>query len=329
MPFCFSRLSAVVLLACVLPLLISSPPSSAQHAATSSRESPHHGASRGTDRPVLHRVVWDQYRQGRRGIHLRSVRLDGTGVRRVYDSRRGFTTDLTLDRAGRRVAFSPCCSAQEPVLVVARVRGGATLAPLEAHPRIDSVGGIGWSPDGRRLAFEGTTGTYPNRVTYLWTIRPNGTGLERILNLGSVRDNLFINDSLSWTRAGILYSDGRNLRSAKAGESELVLRRVRSVRISGDGHHIITARWRNQTRSIWISAPNGTDKRRLFVEGDPVHVPTFYDVTPNYDGSALLAYRMSGGDDGFDAIVTWPTNADPSTSTVVESIGYAPTATWN
>ncbi|WP_183098804.1 hypothetical protein [Nocardioides pelophilus] len=144
-----------------------------------------------------------------------------------------------------------------------------------------------------------------------------------------MRDNLFINDSLPWTRAGILYSDGRNLRSAKAGESELVLRRVRSVRITGDGHHIITARWRNQTRSIWISAPNGTGKRRLFIEGDPVHVPTFYDVTPNYDGSALLAYRMSGGDDGSDAIVTWPTNADPSTSTVVESIGYAPTATWN
>lgn len=310
-------------------LLLSSALSSATAADPDSTEAAGSAEDRAAPMPVVHRLVWDQYRAGRRGIHLRSVRMNGTGVRRVYDSRRGFTTDLTLDRAGRRVAFSPCCNAHDPVLVVARVRGGTPLKPLAHHPRIDAVGGIGWSPNGRRIAFEGTTGTYPDRVTYLWTVRPNGTGLRRIYDLGSVEDNLFINDALAWTREGILYSDGRNLRLVKGGESTIILRRVRSVRISGDGSRIVTERWRDNSRSVWIGAPDGSDQHRLFTQGDPVHVETFYEVTPNYDASALLAYRMSGGDDGTDAIVTWLTETSPTTATVVEPIGYAPTATWN
>ncbi|WP_220454251.1 TolB family protein [Nocardioides immobilis] len=203
------------------------------------------------------------------------------------------------------------------------------MKPLAHHPKVDAVGGIGWSPNGRRIAFEGTTGSYPDRVTYLWTVRPDGTGLRPIYNLGSVDNNLFINDALAWTTEGILFSNGHNLRMVKGGESTLVLRRARSVRISGDGSRIITERWRKNSRSVWISAPDGSDQHRLFTQGDPVRVATFYDVTPNHDASALLAYRMSGGDDGSDAIVTWLTEASPTTATVVEPIKYAPTATWN
>ena len=65
--------------------------------------------------------------------------------------------------------------------------------------------------------------------------------------LGTVR-NTVIGEALAGTRDGILYSDYRNLRSAKAGESHLVMRRVRSVRISGDGEHIVTERYQRSGR---------------------------------------------------------------------------------
>jgi hypothetical protein len=66
-----------------------------------------------------------------------------------------------------------------------------------------------------------------------------------VLFLGPVRGTIS-NDALAWTRDGILYSDGRNLRAAKAGESRVVMRRVRAVRVSGDGEHIDTHRNQRQ-----------------------------------------------------------------------------------
>jgi hypothetical protein len=216
---------------------------------------------------------------------------------------------------------------------VVPVDGGTAVNPLAQHPEIDAVGGIGWSPDGRRLAFEGTKGNYPNRRTYLWTIRPDGTGLRRLFDFGRVDDYLYINDALAWTRNGILYSDGRNLRSVKAGESRLVLRRVSSVRISGDGRHIVTTRYREDGGAIWMGSPDGTDQHRILSFGEPWADTTYDNVTPNYDGSALLAYRSTPeGDDGqpgHDEVVTWPVADGPESATVIDVVDGNFTSSWN
>lgn len=131
---------------------------------------------------VLHRVVWADASRGTKGIHLSSANLDGSGLQHIYDASSGFITALTMDRQGGRVAFAPCCAKREPLLVVAAVLGGKAWRPLAAYQsKFYFVGGIGWSPSGRRLVFEAGTsrGTRPNCA--LWTVGLNGHGLRRIL----------------------------------------------------------------------------------------------------------------------------------------------------
>ncbi|MFL6059780.1 MAG: hypothetical protein ACJ72E_01020 [Marmoricola sp.] len=275
---------------------------------------------------VLHRMVWDQWVSTGKGIHLRSANPDGSDVRRVYDAPRGFMLDPTVDRAGRRVAFAPCCKSSYPLLVVAPVLGGRALQPLAHHRKFFFVGGVGWSPDGTRLAFEAkTNGT---RRTSLWTIRPNGAGLRHVITLPADReDQPVINRSLVWTARGILYSDGRNLRSARAGRSHVVLRAVWSVVVSGDGHHIVT---RRSNGSWWIGNPYGTGQRQLIPPQSPGSATSYFDLTPNYDGSSVLADRDIPDPVGSkNDFVQWPTIGSPGSAVVVPFLAHANTATWN
>ncbi|MBB6628227.1 PD40 domain-containing protein [Nocardioides sp. KIGAM211] len=286
-----------------------------------------------TEPKVLHRVVWDHLKHGRKGIHLRSARLDGGGLRRIYDVGHGFITELTLDRAGRRVAFAPCCGARRAAIVVVPVLGGEPLEPLARHPRIFAAGGIGWSPDGKRIAFEGYVAHGGDSMTSLYTIRPDGTGLRLVLR-NSVSDHYTINNALAWTRDGILYSDGHDLRSAWAGSSHVVLRRVGSVRISGDGRRLVTERWSQHGPTVWMSRTDGSDARRILRVQAPAPNATIYsDVTPGYDASALLAARFriadESGGPGRDDVVTWATDEPAESNTVVDVARGAFAVTWN
>ena len=92
------------------------------------------------------------------------------------------------------------------------------LEPLANHRRIYSVGGIGWSPDGRRIAFEGWHGKPPNHHKSIWTIRPDGTGLRKVLD--RPRGRFEASNSLAWSD-GILIISGWNLVSVKRGDTEL------------------------------------------------------------------------------------------------------------
>ena len=325
----FARLCIAVLLGAPL-LLGSAPVASADGDGSTTGPDTPAGASRATEARVAHRVVWDQFRAGRSGIHLRSARPDGTDVRNVYDAPAGFTTELTLSRDGRRVAFATCCRDSFPPLVVVPARGGRVVTPLAHHPRIYIVGGIGWSPDGTRIAFEGTVAAGRQTVTSLWTIRPDGTDLRRIVTLTG--GGSFINRALAWTRAGILYSDGNDLRSARAGRTHLVLRHVDSVRISGDGRRIITRRLVHGILSYWVGRPDGTSQRRILDLDYSGQGTWFSEVTPSYDSSSVLAFRETRAGDGepdIDQVVTWPLHDDPSSARTLGFLGGNSTVTWN
>lgn len=282
---------------------------------------------------VAHRVVWDHYRRGVKGIHLRSARADGTGVRRIYDLPKGFTLALTMDGAGRRVAFATCCSDRLPQLVVVPVRGGRPVEPLARHPHLVAVGGIGWSPDGRRLAFEAVSERNGERVHGIWTVRLDGRGLTQVLVLPSPDEHhpVIINDALGWTRDGILYSDGTNLHSARAGRSTIVMRNVQSVRITGDHRRIVVERRRGERSSTWIAAADGGHPRRLLGNGESGVTTAYYDVTPNYDGTALLALRARPTPDGPDDtdVITWSVDRKVRSATELPVIDGNSTFTWN
>lgn len=291
---------------------------------------PVQAAEAGPEKPaVLHRIVWADATRVNPGMHIRSMERDGAGVRAVYDWPHGFTLDLSLDRTGRRVAFSPCCRTALPLLVVAPVLGGKAREPLKKGAHIDFVGGIGWSPNGKRIAFEGFSGPTESRVTTIWTVRPNGKGLRRVLDIPSPGPHEVVsNDHLAWTGNGILYSDGEDLRAARSGQSSLVMQNVHGVRISGDGRRLVLDRVKSGRRSVWMSRPDGTHRRKLFVQGEPGEGTLYLGVAPSYDASELLATRHRSGSE--DQVVTWRVRRGPGSATVVELPDEHTTgATWN
>lgn len=295
-------------------------------------EDPDAREARGDTDEVVHRYVWDQFIPGRKGIHLRTAALDGADVTAVYDSRRGWTLDLTMDRTGHRVAFSPCCQVALPAMVVVDITTKAVWEPLANHPEIDAIGGIGWSPDGRRIAFEGFSGSYPHRHGRIWTVRPDGTGLRRVLHLFNAANanRFFSNEALAWTSDGILYSDGRDLRVARRAESHVVLPRVLSVRISGDGLHVVTTRFRRDgSRSVWMGDPDGTDQRRLF-RNEPGDGAWYKNVTPSHDGQSLSALRDTSDFEGEHYnVVTWNVHDGPGSAAVIDVTDDNYVFTWN
>ncbi|HXH77683.1 hypothetical protein [Nocardioides sp.] len=293
---------------------------------------------------VVHRVVWahDPF-DGNPGFQLRSALPDGTDERTIYESPTGFTLALVHDRQGRRVAFSPCCRGSAPLLVVAPVMGGPAQDPLARHrDRFYYVGGIGWSPNRRRLAFEAGTANGDLATAAIWTVRPNGRDLRRVLELstwGPGDQPSPGNDALAWTPDGILYSDGKDLRSVRPGRSarsRLVMPRVGSVRVSGDGQTVVVDRYRRGRAETWIAAPDGTDARRILVHGDRAgpSTTTYDDIVPNYDGTQLLAWRSApapaSGGEAEARIVTWSAGGSPADATPLDFVHHESyVATWN
>ena len=223
-----------------------------------------------------------------------------------------------------------------PVLEVASVLGGKVWKPLAQYPsKFDWVMGIGWSPSGRRLAFEGGTfnadGTAA-RTSALWTVRLNGTGLRRVLTIPLPAPSSE-EGPLAWTRQGILYINAKNqLRAARRGASHLVLRHVLAVRISGNGQHIVT--WRGSQRapgyqSIWYGDPDGTHQHRLarwpLTKGTPAPgaPPGYFDATPSHDGTRILAERDTG------PVVWWKEALGPETASEIPVAGTNFPVTWN
>ena len=313
---------AAILAIILFAFLLSPSASRASTARPIDQPSPSPAESRGQ---VVHRVVWDDFAASDRGIHLDSANIDGTNRRSVYDQPRGFTMYLTMDPSGTHVAFSTCCRDEFPALVVVPVLGGKALKPLAHHRDIYFVGGIGWSPDGKRLAFEGSTRS--DQKTPLWTVKPDGTQLRHVLTLR----NRYINPELAWTPKGILYSDGRDMRRAAGGSSHVVMSHVWSLRMSGDGQHILTNRIKDGKRSVWYSATDGTARVRLYGM-NKARDANYWGPSLNFAGTQVLALRVTrrelGKPDVYD-VVTWDVAGPPEAATSLPWIEGNPFPDWN
>lgn len=256
------------------------------------------------------RLVWAERSSGLRNLHVRSARADGTGVRRVYDNPRGFTMTLVPDPRGRRVAFVTCCRSDLPLLVVAPTKGGVHLEPLRDHRELEAADGLGWSPDGRSLVFTAIRQVGAARIQSIWTIRLDGTGLREILALGDVLsdDGPGTGSTIAWTRRGIFYTDRGELRRAHDQTSSLVMREVASVRASGDGSRLLLVTGGRERRQLWMARSDGGGARKVAAwRLDGAYA--YGDVTPNRDGSRLLAVRFPSTYDSAPDWIAWDVGA--------------------
>lgn len=282
-------------LATVLALVLVAP------ATASSGSVPESRASKAEPK---HRIVWDEWKEGRNGIHLRAANEDGTGLTRVYDRKNGFTTDLHVDPTGKRVAFATCCSDSIPAMIVVSLDGKKVLRPLAHHRKIAFVGAIGWSPDGRRLAFEGTVRRGEKFVKSLWTVRPNGSDLRRVATKREAYDS-HIGIGLGWSKGGIVYTDGRDLYIAKGGRSRRVLRDVSSVLPAGNGRRLLV--YRPGSETTWLIAPDGTHRQRVDMPLED-GVLSYTGARPDRTGRELLmcrTWRLEGSSEMLTDYVAW------------------------
>ncbi|RYB91085.1 hypothetical protein EUA93_19350 [Nocardioides oleivorans] len=263
--------------------------------AERSDASPEGVASRSVTAPRADRLVWAASGTGLRNLHVRSSRTDGTRVRQVYDNARGFTMRLVPSPNGRRVAFVTCCRDDLPLLVVAPTSGGPHLAPLEDHPELEAADGIGWSFDGRSLAFTAIVQEGEQRIASLWTIRLDGSDLQHVLTLGDVlgEDAPSLLDTVVWTDEGILFSNVGKLMLAHDGTSSPVMGGVWSVSSSADGRRLVLLRGTRWRHEVWLSRADGSGATK--VAQWRLREPTTYvEVAANHDGSRLLALRSDG-----------------------------------
>jgi hypothetical protein len=241
-------------------------------------------------------VVWDA---ARTGIDIRSARRDGTDQKRLFHQDRGYTSNLTLSRDGRDVAFSPYRGGARARLMIVRTNGGgASRNLLAGHRRLEDVGVLAWSVDGSKIAFEGfvdepSAGNfYP---AYLFTIHTDGTTLKRHQLLDDGRDNGAVFGTMAWTRHGIVYPDDDRIVLLRGATRQTLARNASDVSPSGNNHWIFFRRPLEPPKSgqvLWGIRPDGTDLQRVAAYSD--QLGDLLGTSPNFRGTRLLAQRTMG-----------------------------------
>jgi len=265
---------------------------------------------------VVHRVVWDASRRNGPALVLRSANLDGSDERLIYRRKKGWTLWLVMNRVGSEVAMAPFPGRRRwaSLVVVDTVDGGHTDL-LRNHRRFADVGGIGWSPEGNRLVFEGLVLEHGEPNHYLFTIHRDGTGLKRLVRIRQKPNVGGLTPALAWTvDEGIFYTELGNLMRYDRGKRHKVLERVGTLRISGDGSVLILERFTQAGASLWRMSPDASELTRIVNKTRP-HPRAGYILypTPDYDGELLLSAVDGLADSGI-ADVVWPAHRAPTRS---------------
>lgn len=133
--------------------------------------------------PDGHRVVFSAERCRFCVEDIRSVRLDGTGLRRVIAARRLYKFYPKVSPDGRMVAFlAETRNHAGNALFAARMNGThlRRVVPYSVDP-----GGLSWAPNSRRIILSDHANT-PTEPGNLDTVRPDGTGFRQLTHFKGV-----------------------------------------------------------------------------------------------------------------------------------------------
>lgn len=218
-------------------------------------------------------LVWDA---APKGVDVWAADADGSDRRRLHHGSRGSLTNLTLSRDGRQVALNPDRRGGPGRLLVVATDGSSRAVDLlRGRDPVVGVGVLDWSPDGRRIAFEGfvdapSAGPFP--PSYLFTVRVDGTGLRRHGRLGDGSDNGQVFGQMTWTRRGIVVPTTEELLLVDGPRRRTIVARASDAHHSGDRRWIFFRRPvdTGAGQTLWRVRPDGRGLQQVATSDDGV-----------------------------------------------------------
>ena len=187
---------------------------------------------------------------------------DGSGFMHFATPRQHYSGDVTWSPGGTRIAYTSDKVGNGSIYIV-RADGSDPQAILVGESGSGALHPA-WSPDGKWIAIAREVGNYE---TDLYLIRPDGTGLHKLLE----RPGMETGPSWSPDGTTIVFS-GSERRAGETGERESIF----TVSAGGDevtrlttGDHDIDPVWSPDGTQIVLErspiVPEGTDERRVWV----------------------------------------------------------------
>ena len=240
---------------------------------------------------------------------------------------------------GSRVAIFCCDDGMSPQIVDPDT--GALSEVVPARPGLGQYCGFAWSPDGTRLAC-GNIGSKHGDRTGVWTIRPDGSGLEQVTSYPRGEDGpgdfspdgerlVFARRDRSGRPIGIFVVNvdgGTPTRITPAGMNLDWFGGSWSP--AGDQILLVASKDRRHHRTIWDVGADGTGMHQVPIPGcggllaDPSSVDCTY---PGWspDGTKIVFTRSSHDGKATNIAVV---NADGSGLVQITNTGDADEADW-
>ena len=228
---------------------------------------------------------------------LYSIGVNGRG-RRALSRNPGADAAAAWSPDGRRLAFASERfegGRRVSALYVARAdgTGARRLTPLSLVVPADGAGGLSWSPDGRRIAFDAERSTQAG----VWVVRADGSGLRRLAAgsdpVWSPRGGLVAFHSAAGLRV-VPAAGGRARRVTRGREDVLPAWAPNGSRLA----FLRTVESR-QTQILYTVSSRGGALRRIFGGGRDVSIPRRPSWSP--DGRRLVFSAGRGVFDVFAA----------------------------
>jgi Tol biopolymer transport system component len=164
------------------------------------------------------RIAFGRY--DRSGWRVMVVTADGRSVRAVT-GRRALAEAPTWSPDGRSLAFAglpaklPAHGSLAQQIYIVSIPTGHVRQLTPSSPFLGGTGLPAWSRDGQRIAFSARLSLADNARTDLWTIRPNGSSMRRLVRSA---------DAPAWS------PDGRRLAFAREGDIYVLTLATHAVR---------------------------------------------------------------------------------------------------